>query len=111
VLDAMLDQVEQHFILFSILFFLVGSIVGYLLSTKDRQPKEETVESFFSQNKKTKRKQKQDKPNIVIDDSTHVVSIKTEGLEKRYEEIANNQTKPEDISGSINKLKGLKQKE
>jgi hypothetical protein len=104
----MLYQVEHHFILFSIIFLVIGYLLGNHLKNS-RSIKDEPTESFF---KKEKRKSEQAKtkksPIIDIDESTHVVKITTEGLEKKYETIGNSQTTTEDISGSINKLKNLK---
>jgi hypothetical protein len=104
----MLDQLEHHFILFSTVFLLIGYLLGtHFKNIKSKN--DDKIESFF--NKEKKRSQVDNKPKkstIDIDDSTHVVKIKTDGLEKKYEEIGNKQTTSEDISSSINKLKNLK---
>ena len=104
----MLDQLEHHFILFSTVFLLIGYLLGnHFKNTINKE--HDKVESFFGQQKKRKPvDNKTKKSTIDIDDSTHVVKIKTDGLEKRYEEIGNKQTTTEDISSSINKLKNLK---
>ena len=104
----MLSQIEDHFVLFSVVFLFIGYLVGnYLHIVKLLHDNPDNQEnSFLRQNKKRKPTTKQ--RNITIDDSTHVVSIKTDDLEKKYEEIGNSQTKQEDISRSINKLKNLK---
>lgn len=100
----MIDQLEHHFILFSMIFLLLGFILGKNLKHHDKEIIH--TESFFKQQKKQREKTKT--PTIQIDDSTHVVAIKTDGLEKKYENIGNSKTTNEDISGSINKLKNLK---
>ena len=105
----MLDQLEHHFILFSIIFLLIGYLLGLHFKNLNSNPVDEKIDSFFEQqNKKNKVDTKKKKSTIDIDDSTHVVKIKTDGLEKKYEEIGNEQTTNEDISSSINKLKNLK---
>lgn len=110
----MLYQVEHHFILFSIIFLVIGYLLGihFKNTKKSLVDEEETILNKSKTRRQTKRKSTQDKikkfPIIDIDESTHVVKIKTDGLEKKYEEIGNSQTKQEDISGSINKLKNLK---
>jgi hypothetical protein len=101
-----LSYIHQHFLLFSFVFFFIGFISSYcLFGVKSQSITENETESFFSKEKKKKPKINQD---ILIDNTTHVVSINTEGLEKKYEEIGNNKTKQENISSSIDKLKTLK---
>lgn len=104
----MLDQLEHHFILFSTVFLLIGYLLGtHFRNTKNKD--DDKIESFFDkQKKRTQVDNKTKKSTIDIDDSTHVVKIKTDGLEKKYEEIGNKQTTKEDISSSVNKLKNLK---
>lgn len=111
----MLNQLEHHFILFSIVFLLIGFILGKNL--KNTISIEETQEcSTKKRNKKQREKDKkeflQDKPEkiptITIDDSTHVVAIKTNDLEKKYENIGDNKSTNEDINSSISKLKNLR---
>ncbi len=45
---------------------------------------------------------------ISIDDSKFVTDIKTDGMEKKYESIAETKSSSEDISNSISKLKNMK---
>lgn len=105
----MIYQMEHHFILFSLIFLVIGYLLGNELRNTKKNLIDEEAESFF---KKEKRKSKQDKmeksPIINIDESTHVIKIKTDGLEKKYDEIGKNKTTQEDISSSVNKLKNLK---
>ena len=104
----MIGELEHHFILFSLIFLLIGYLLGTNLKVMNKNA-EIKEESFFD---KQKRKQKVDNAikntTIDIDDSTHVVKIKTDGLEKKYDNIGKSQTTNEDISSSINKLKSLK---
>lgn len=105
----MIDQLEHHFILFSIIFLIIGYLLGRILKYDGTRILDETIthnESFFKQQKNKTKSIKH--PIIDIDSSTHVVKINTDNLEKKYEEIGNKQTKNENISGSINKLKNLK---
>lgn len=107
----MIDQLEHHFILFSLIFLLIGFILGQQLRMNYWYPKEDEQEESFVK-KHTKKKKKLDKheeeDTISIDSSTHVVSIKTDNLEKKYEEITEKVKTDENISSSINKLKSLK---
>ena len=103
----MLQQIHQHFLLFSVIFFVMGYLIGFIVHSNKHIDHQQIVnESFFDQQNKRKKDIK--KKNIDIDNSTHVVSIKTDGLEKKYEEIGTSHTKQENISSSINKLKNLK---
>lgn len=100
----MLELIYQHFLLLSLLFFAIGYLTAFIIHSNKYTEKQYKNESFFSQQKNKQKIKK----NIDIDDSTHVVTIKTDGLEKRYEEIGTNLTKQENITSSINKLKNLK---
>ena len=79
-------EFEYHFILFSAIFLIIGYLLrgdsqkNNLVAVKD----DETPESFFKiQNKRKSSKDKTQKSSIIdIDESTHVVKIKTDGLEK-----------------------------
>jgi len=93
----------DHFLLFSLIFLFVGFILGRLSVNHSN---EQRVESFFKQQKKRDKTEKQ--TTIDIDTSKHVVKIDTNNLEKKYSSIGNKQTSNEDITSSINKLKGLK---
>jgi hypothetical protein len=105
----MLNQIEHHFILFSIIFLVIGYLLGNHFNNTRKTDTDSLPESFLKKEKrKTEQAKSKKSPIIGIDESTHVVKIKTDGLEKKYEEIGNSQTKQEDISGSINKLKNLK---
>jgi hypothetical protein len=57
--------------------------------------------NFFDNNKEEKTK-------IVIDDAKFVTEIKTDNLEKKYENLGEVKQSTEDISNSINKLKNMK---
>jgi hypothetical protein len=57
--------------------------------------------NFFDNNKEEKTK-------IVINDTKFVTEIKTDNLEKKYENLGEIKQSTEDISDSINKLKNMK---
>lgn len=103
-------EFEYHFILFSVIFLIIGYLLRGDSQKNNPVSAEDAPESFFKkQNKIKSNKDKSQKSSTIdIDESTHVVKIKTDGLEKKYDEIGNSQTTKEDISGSINKLKNLK---
>lgn len=106
---AMIDQLEHHFILFSLIFLLIGFMLGQQLRMNYWFPKEEKEESFVKKHTKNKKLDKNEENHTInIDTSTHVVSIKTDNLEKKYEEITEKVKTDENISSSINKLKSLK---
>lgn len=94
---------NDHFVLFSILFLLVGFLFGQRFH---KNSIEEKPVSFFKQQKEHAKTI--DKSTIDIDSTKHVVKIKTDDLEKKYEDMGNKQTTSENITGSINKLKNLK---
>lgn len=106
----MLNQLEHHFVLFSIVFLLIGYLLGSHFKNLNQKHTDDNPECFFDQQKRKKPKvdTKDKNTSISIDDSTHVIKIKTDELEKKYTEIGNKQTTNEDISTSINKLKNLK---
>lgn len=95
--------IHDHFLLFSVIFFGMGFLLGKVLHRDNNQ--REKIDSFFTTQKKEDSKKKY---SIDIDTSTHVVKIKTDGMQKQYKDIATEQTKQEDITTSINKLKNLK---
>jgi hypothetical protein len=103
----MIDFIVHHFILFSIIFFVLGFLLAR--NTKPLTHQEEKIESFFDkENKISKQDKKQKNTTIDIDESVHVVNINTATLEKKYESIGNTKSTKEDISSGISKLKNMK---
>lgn len=102
----MIYQLEHHFILFSIIFLIIGYILGQNLNTISLKTENTKIDSFF--NKQSKKNKQVQNDKIDIDSSTHVVKINTDNLQKGYSEMGQKQTTEEDISSSINKLKNLK---
>lgn len=106
----MLDTFEHHFILFSLIFLIIGYLLGINLKYHQyfNNKNEEVNESFFTKNAKNKIDKKAKSPIIDIDDSTFVTKITTDNLEKKYDNLANESSTTEDINHSINKLKKLR---
>jgi len=86
------------------IFYLMGYMVGCLKSIQNGASQNETrPQSFFDRNR-----QEQQQGGIAIDERKIVTDIKTDGMQKKYEEFGETKTSNEDISGSVNKLKGMK---
>jgi len=86
------------------IFYLMGYMVGCLKSIQNGASQNETrPQSFFDRNR-----QEQQQGGIAIDERKIVTDIKTDGMQKKYEELGETKTSNEDISGSVNKLKGMK---
>lgn len=84
----------------NLLFLLVGYILGKL--TKNDGVYNTRPKSFFDNNKdpiSTK---------IAIDDTKVVTDIKTDNLEKKYDQLGTTVQSTENISSAINKLKNMK---
>lgn len=87
------------------MFYLMGYMVGCLKSIQNGASQNETrPQSFFDRN----RQESKSSGAIEIDERKIVTDIKTDGMQKKYEELGETKTSNEDISGSVNKLKGLK---
>ena len=54
------------------------------------------------------RPNSQVRPKISIDDTKFVTEIKTDGLEKKYNDLGDKKVSNENIGNSINKLKNMK---
>lgn len=84
--------------------FLLGKISGIqVVSTSD---KNSDNRSFIS--KKSTESNEETKNKILIDDRKFVVDIKTDGLEKKYNQLGEIKQSTENIDSSINKLKNLR---
>lgn len=90
------------FLISYIIIFLLGLLVGRLLSFNGvykNEPITKTLSSIVNKNT--------GQP-ISIDTSKFVVDIKTDGLEKKYEQLGDVKESQETISSSVNKLKNMK---
>jgi hypothetical protein len=80
-------------------------LIGYILSLYTKQ---EGVYISTVDNKRKKEFISEKKDNIKIDDKKIVTEIKTDGLEKKYQNLGETKISDENISSSINKLKNMK---
>lgn len=93
------------FLISYIIIFLLGILVGRLLSfngvyrNESIQPISKTLSSIVS---------KETGQAISIDSSKFVVDIKTDGLEKKYQQLGDIKESEDTISSSVNKLKNMK---
>jgi hypothetical protein len=90
------------FLISYIIIFLLGILVGRLLSFNGvykNEPITKTISSIVNKNT--------GQP-ISIDTSKFVVDIKTDGLEKKYEQLGEIKQSQETIASSVNKLKNMK---
>lgn len=87
-------------ILTGMIFFILGGIIGYLI----------TSSGVYINNKVSKfsNSQANKMAKINIDDTKFVVDIKTDGLDKHYSSLGDIKNTNEDISSSVDKLKNLR---
>jgi|LakMenE27Jul10ns_1017307.scaffolds.fasta_scaffold00295_2 hypothetical protein len=84
----------------NILFLLIGYILGKIANNNgviQNKPK-----SFFD------KESISDNQKITIDNSKVVTEIKTDNLEKKYDQLGTTTQSTENISSAINKLKNMK---
>ena len=88
---------------FMITLLAIGAcsfLAGYLVANNNNN-------GVYSIGKKSSMQQKL-KTNISIDETKVVTKIKTDDLEKKYNQLGETKNSQEDISSSVNKLKALK---
>jgi len=86
--------------------FSLGAGLGYLIIPRSSLQDFETPTSFLkNQGKSTQRNN-----SIEIDDTKVVLKVDTDGLEKKFDKIADSKKVKSDISSSVNKLKSMKGK-
>jgi hypothetical protein len=90
------------FLISYIVIFLLGFLVGRLLSFNGVYNNEPTSKRLSSITDKETGKP------ISIDTSKFVVDIKTDNLEKKYTELGEVKQTDETITSSVNKLKNMK---
>jgi hypothetical protein len=83
-------------------FFLIGYFVGKRSGNGVYSNTINRSGSFFDSAKEEK------KTKVVINDTKFVTEIKTDGMEKKYENLGEIKQSTENITDSINKLKNLK---
>jgi hypothetical protein len=104
----------------SIILLITGAclfFIGYFIGKQGSLGVYNTIASSSSNNNSSKPVSFFDKNNaqeqkvaITIDTSKFVTDIKTDGLEKKYANLGEIKESEENISGSINKLKNMKNK-
>ena len=88
------------------LVFILGIFIGYLFNKQNvRTIVEDKPKSFFDNNKTNNLKK-----SIDIDDTKVVLSIDTNKLEKKFDNIADSTVVKSNIGNSVNKLKNMKGK-
>jgi hypothetical protein len=91
-----------------ILMMAMGYVAGRLTRI-ERLCQNDTPEKPSKQNKRIDIPQFDDTiSKIVIDDRKFVVDVNTSGIEKKYGELGEKKVSDENISSSVNKLKGMK---
>jgi hypothetical protein len=87
----------------NLLSFGMGYIIGKItnLGGVYYNEREHKPQSFFD-------KPTNNRPKIEINDDKYVVEIKTDGLEKKFNEFADIKKSNENITNSVNKLKNMK---
>lgn len=93
----------------NLIFILIGFLLGKIIFINNNLHNINKSQSFFSnQGKNLKSDNENKRFTIDIDNTKVVVPIKTDGLEKKYNNLGNTTTSSENISASIDKLKHLK---
>lgn len=88
-------------LILNVFSFGIGFILGKIWSISGVSNTSVKPQSFFKSEENTKNK-------ITIDDKKFVVDIKTDGLEKKYENLGETKKSTENIQSSIDKLKNMK---
>lgn len=95
------DHTILILIILNIFSLILGFILGKILSNSGVSIHEnKTAKSFFAE--------KSPKQKVSIDDTKYVTTIKTDGLEKKYQKLGEIKKSDENIQTSINKLKNMK---
>lgn len=97
----MIDNTILILVILNIFSFVIGLILGKIWSISGVYDNEKPTSFFKQQNNITKNK-------VSIDDTKYVTSIKTEGLEKKYNSLGDIKKSDENIQNSVNKLKNMK---
>lgn len=87
-----------------LIIMTIGILFGYLVAKLNSQEKTQTPSDFF------KQKHKNTKNTIDMDETKVVLNISTDGIEKKFDNIADEVATHNDTISSINKLKQMKGK-
>lgn len=83
------------------IFFILGYILGKMSSLQNIGSQSNSTKTISAKNNKKLSE-------ISIDEKTVVTEIRTDGIEKKYTDIADSVTSDQDVRASIDKLKKLK---
>lgn len=97
--ELLLDIILLVLNLFS---FIIGLVLGRLWTTFSVYTSVEKPQSFLQ------RKNDYNKEKITIDNKKVVLDIKTDGMEKKYENLGEIKKSSESIVSSVDKLKQMK---
>jgi len=85
---------------------LICGFIGYFIGVSTSKGVYNSPQSFFKQQQN--RNTEQVSNNLSIDDKKFVVDIKTDGMERKYDNLGDVKQTEENISNAVNKLKNLK---
>lgn len=91
-------------IVINILCLLAGILLGKIIFFHNIVPNQQKTQSTFSKNKSSTS----NNSSVNIDSTKYVVPIKTDTLEKKYDTLGETKSSQENISSSVERLKGLK---
>jgi hypothetical protein len=89
-------------IILNVLSFSIGLILGRIWSGSSVYQGIEKPKSFLQKSNEVS------KDKVSIDDKKVVLNIKTDGMEKKYENLGEVKQSSENISSSVDKLKQMK---
>ena len=90
-----------------ILMMAMGYVAGRLTRI-ERMCQNDAHDSEPKRRRSYTQEQEETKSTIEIDDRKFVVDVNTSGIEKKYGELGETKVSDENISLSVNKLKGMK---
>ncbi len=90
-----------------IVVFSLGAGLGYIFLQRGSSLQDFAAPTSFL---KSQGKPTQKSNSIEIDDTKVVLKVDTDGLEKKFDKIADSKQVKSDISSSVNKLKSMKGK-
>ena len=90
-----------------ILMMAMGYVAGRLTRI-ERLCQNDTPYSEPKRRRSYTQEREEIQSKIEIDDSKFVVDVNTSGIEKKYGELGETKVSDENISSSVNKLKGMK---
>lgn len=100
-------KLEYLLIIFALFMNVLFFMIGYLWC--NFKHRDSGFVNHMDITTKRKNKHKSDPVKLVdIDETKVVVAIKTDNMEKKYENLGDVKKSEENITGSINKLKNLK---